>query len=159
MTHKTWLNPATRIRMRIWCFIFLDLLNYSKPPIYKVSVGGLIKLIFVFLNCNFKQLLPEKCRSIQRVAHIVVWLVTSYIVHPFYHVLVTPGGAKFLMVHDLVNEDGIRNFFVDVYEIWIRSVEWIMNALYKQKPLKWFQKAFLIEFLIHEQAPVKITSM
>ena len=34
--------------------------------------------------------------------------------------LVTPGGAKFLMVHDLVNDDGIRNFFVDVYEMWIR---------------------------------------
>merc|ERR1712131_536835 len=33
---------------------------------------------------------------------------------------VTPGGAKFLMVHDLVNDDGIRNFFVDVYEMWIR---------------------------------------
>merc|ERR1712062_611157 len=33
---------------------------------------------------------------------------------------VTPGGAKFLMVHDHVNEDGIRNFFADVHEIWIR---------------------------------------
>ena len=33
---------------------------------------------------------------------------------------VTPGGAKFLMVHDLVNEDGVRNFFIDVYEIWMR---------------------------------------
>lgn len=36
------------------------------------------------------------------------------------NIIVTPGGAKFLMVHDLVNEDGIRNFFTDVYEIWIR---------------------------------------
>ncbi|CAG5097336.1 Oidioi.mRNA.OKI2018_I69.XSR.g15031.t1.cds [Oikopleura dioica] len=39
------------------------------------------------------------------------WHISAYL---------TPGGAKFIMVHDQINEDAVRNFFQDVNDIWLR---------------------------------------
>lgn len=41
------------------------------------------------------------------------WNVSAYI---------TPSGSKFLLLHDALNSDGIRHFFTDVHELYIKCL-------------------------------------
>jgi hypothetical protein len=40
---------------------------------------------------------------------------------------ITPGGARFLLLHDARNEEGVRAFFADVHELYVKL---LLNPFY-----------------------------
>ena len=55
--------------------------------------------------------LPASALSLQTIDRFNNLLVTAF---------VTPGSTRFLLLHDGRHDEGIRQFFVEVYELYVR---------------------------------------
>ncbi|XP_023643569.1 trafficking protein particle complex subunit 2-like isoform X1 [Capsella rubella] len=106
------------------CFIIV---GRNDIPIYEAEVGSAAKVHFLFLHCvllhflflhwslSYYYYLFRFLKSVDRFNVLVV------------SVYVTAGHTRLMLLHDSRNEDGIKSFFQEVHELYIKI---LLNPLY-----------------------------
>lgn len=53
---------------------------------------------------------------------------------------------RFMMLHDVKNEDGIRNFFQDIYEVYIKvtEMEFLVRPMLNRNLIRDYKKNILL---------------
>ena len=53
---------------------------------------------------------------------------------------------RFMMLHDVKNEDGIRNFFQDIYEVYIKvtEMEFLVRPMLNRNLIRDYKKKILL---------------
>ena len=62
-----------------------------------------------------------------KISQINIHILTSSPFFRYVSAFVTASRQRFVMLHDVKNEDGIKSFFQEMYETYIK---WLMNPFY-----------------------------
>ncbi|KAI9218514.1 Sedlin [Blastocladiella britannica] len=106
---------------------YLAIIGSRDSPVFEAALGNPIKdegkhlhqfVLHAALDFVDEAMWQSQNMYIRVVDKFNDWLVSSY---------VSAGGLRFMLLHSVKNEDGIRNFFTEVHELYIRH---LLNPFY-----------------------------
>lgn len=92
--------------------------------IYRAFISGCSRRPAVHFNRNVSNLIlvctaNTDSRYLKSIDKFNDWIISAYI---------APSNTKFVILHDTKNDDGIKNFFHEVQELFVKT---IMNPFYE----------------------------
>ncbi|CAJ0824933.1 11964_t:CDS:2 [Entrophospora sp. SA101] len=99
---------------------YFAIVGTKDNPIYELELGGassMVKSLSIEgIKKDLSDFLIEYLKSIDKFNE---WHISS---------MISAGNIKFMLLHETKNEDGIRNFFNEAYELYIKI---LMNPFYE----------------------------
>ncbi|ORZ32865.1 trafficking protein-like protein particle complex subunit 2 [Catenaria anguillulae PL171] len=100
---------------------YLAIVNSRDTPLYEAALGNPLKddgkhlhqfVLHASLDVVDDAMWNSQNMYLRVVDKFNDWFVSAY---------VTAGNVRFVLLHSVKNEDGIRNFFVDAHELYVKT--------------------------------------
>ncbi|KAJ1506647.1 hypothetical protein HMI54_015285 [Coelomomyces lativittatus] len=107
---------------------YFVIIGPKDTPLYEATLGNPLKdenkhlyqfIVHAALDFVDDALFTTNNMFLRVVDKYNDWLVSAH---------VTAGNIRFMLLHDVKNEDGVRNFFAEAYELYIKI---LLNPFYE----------------------------
>lgn len=110
---------------------YLAIVSPNDTPLYEASVGSSLKdirhlhqlVIHAALDFVDTSMWTSSGTYLKVIDKYSDWLISGY---------VSQGNVRFMLLHEAKNEDGIKNFFLELHELYIKVA---MNPFYDSKQI------------------------